>query len=150
MKFGKGDSVEALRREHDRWGTWFPGTIVSINGDDYVIGYEFLVDQKGKLVLEKIPREDVRPQPVHHVGKKWRVGDMAEVFDAHCWRVGKVAKALQRNWFVIRLFGSIQLKEFHESNLRTRQAWHNNKWSEIGKVKIFVISIVLSAINCCY
>ncbi|KAH7577604.1 hypothetical protein ACOSP7_001439 [Xanthoceras sorbifolium] len=129
MKFRKGDSVEALRREHDSWGTLFPGTIISINGNDYVIRYEFLMDQEGEPVLEKVHGKDVRPQPLHQPGKKWRVGDIAEVFDAHCWRVGKVAKALQKNWFVIQLFGSIQLKEFHKSKLRIRQAWHNNKWA---------------------
>ncbi|KAK4849265.1 hypothetical protein QYF36_023009 [Acer negundo] len=134
MKLRKGGSVEALRREHDPWGTWFPGTIISINGNDYIIRYEFITDQEGEPILEKVYGEDVRPQPLHQLGKKWRVGDIAEVFDAHCWRVGRVAKALQKNWFVIRLFGSIQLKEFHESNLRIRQAWHNNKWSIIGKV----------------
>ncbi|KAK0583547.1 hypothetical protein LWI29_038080 [Acer saccharum] len=134
MKLRKGGSVEALRREHDPWGTWFPGTIISINGNDYIIRYEFVMDQEGEPILEKVYEEDVRPQPLHQPGKKWRVGDIAEVFDAHCWRVGRVAKALQKNWFVIRLFGSIQLKEFHESNLRIRQAWHNNKWSIIRKV----------------
>ncbi|TXG63732.1 hypothetical protein EZV62_010726 [Acer yangbiense] len=92
------------------------------------------MDQEGEPILEKVYEEDVRPQPLHQPGKKWRVGDIAEVFDAHCWRVGRVVKALQKNWFVIRLFGSIQLKEFHESNIRIRQAWHNNKWSIIEKV----------------
>lgn len=122
MKLRKGGSVEALRREHDPWETWFPGTIISINGNDYIIRYEFVMNQEREPILEKVYGEDVRPQPLHQPGKKWRVGDIAEVFDAHCWRVGRVTKALQKNRFVIRLFGSIQLKEFHESNLRIRQA----------------------------
>lgn len=57
------------------------------------------------------------------------------MFDIQCWRIGKVAKVLKNNdSFVIKLFGSIQLKEFHVSSLRVRQAWHGNKWMVVGKV----------------
>ncbi|XP_031287151.1 uncharacterized protein LOC116145857 [Pistacia vera] len=133
-KLRNGSSVEVLRREHDPGGSWFPGTIISASRNHYVVKYKFLVNHKREPVLEKVHVEDVRPQPPHETGKRWMVSDIAEVFDSQCWRVGKVAKVLRKNWFVIRLFGSIQLKEFHECNMRIQQSWHNNKWSVIGKV----------------
>ncbi|XVF71895.1 hypothetical protein PTKIN_Ptkin12aG0077000 [Pterospermum kingtungense] len=94
------------------------------------------MDHQGKQMVEKVQGKDVRPLPPSVNGKKsWAIGDIAEVLDIHCWRVGKVAKVLKNNnRFVIKFFGSIQLKEFHASSLRIRQAWHGNKWMVIGKV----------------
>ncbi|KAJ4727396.1 Plant tudor-like RNA-binding protein [Melia azedarach] len=137
-KFRNGNSVEALRREHDPCGSWFPASVVSVDGNEYVVRYKFLMDNKGEPVLEKVHGEGIRPPPPPppQMGKRWKVGDIAEVFDNQCWRIGKIAKVLQKNWFVIRLFGSIRLKEFHETNIRIRKSWHNNKWSVIGKDKL--------------
>ncbi|KAI3995718.1 hypothetical protein MKX01_020791 [Papaver californicum] len=59
---------------------------------------------------------------------KWVIGDVVEVFDLSCWKSGKLAKVMNGNRFVVRLVGSIQLKEFHESNLRVRQTWQNGEW----------------------
>ncbi|KAG5250544.1 EMSY N-terminal [Salix suchowensis] len=86
-------------------------------------------DNNGEHVMEKVNREDVRPQPPSNKRKRWTVGDDAEIFGFQCWREGKSAKVLKSELFVVRLFGSIQLKEFHESNLRIQQAWRNNNWS---------------------
>lgn len=147
MKFRKGNLVEVLRREHDPCGSWFPGNIVSVEGNDYVVRYKFLLDEEGEPLLEKVHWVYVRPLPLplplHEVAKRWRVGDIAEVFDNQCWRVGKIAKVLPKNGFVIRLFGSIQLKEFHESNIRIRKSSHINQWSVTGKVKIHAIIFVI-------
>jgi hypothetical protein len=93
--------------------------------------------------MEKVREEDVRPQPPHKKRKRWMVGDVAEIFDFQCWREGKIAKVLNNNLFVVRLFGSIQLKEFHESSIRIQQAWHNNNWSVIGKVFVFLLMLML-------
>lgn len=134
MKFRKGDSVEVLRRVHDPCGSWFPGTIVSVDGNDYVIRYKFLLDDEGELILEKVPGVDIRPLPLCEAANRWRVGDIAEVFDNQCWRVGKIVKVLQNNGYVVRLSGSIQLKEFHVANIRVRKSWHNSQWSVTGKV----------------
>lgn len=141
MKFRKGDSVEVLRRVHDPCGSWFPGTIVSVDGNDYVIRYKFLLDDEGELILEKVPGVDIRPLPLCEAANRWRVGDIAEVFDNQCWRVGKIAKVLQNNGYVVRLSGSIQLKEFHVANIRVRKSWHNNQWSVTGKVKTCCLSL---------
>ncbi|KAL1156180.1 hypothetical protein V6Z11_A08G074500 [Gossypium hirsutum] len=116
MKFRKGNLVEVLRREDDPCGSWF-------------------TDCEGRRVVETVKGKDVRPLPPYVNRKNWAVGDVAEVFDIQCWRIGKVAKVLKNNdSFVIKLFGSILLKEFHVSSLRVRQAWHGNKWMVVGKV----------------
>ncbi|KAF8388143.1 hypothetical protein HHK36_026809 [Tetracentron sinense] len=134
MKIKEGNSVEVLRRRKDPCGSWFPGKIISVNGDNYIVRYEFIRDHEGVPVVEKVHVEDVRPHPPHVKGEIWMLGDIAEVFDIHSWRAGKVAKVIHNNRFVIKLFGSIQLKEFQKSSLRIRQAWKDNKWSIVGKV----------------
>ncbi|XP_038692110.1 uncharacterized protein LOC119990325 isoform X2 [Tripterygium wilfordii] len=134
MKLKERNKVEVLRQEHEPCGSWYPGIIVLVDGDDYVVRYRFLTDQKGTLVMEKVHRVDVRPQPPHKMGKRWKVGDVVEVFEIPCWRVGKVVKVLEKDRFVVRLPGSIHFKEFHGSNVRIRQVWDSNTWSTIGKV----------------
>ncbi|KAK8635852.1 hypothetical protein V6N13_004567 [Hibiscus sabdariffa] len=135
MKFRKGKLVEVLRREVDPCGSWFTADILSSHGDYYIIRYKLFTDREGKLVVEKVQGKDVRPLPPYVNGKNWAVGDVAEVFDVRCWRIGKVAKVLKNDGsFVIKLFGSIRLKEFHASSLRVRQAWHGNKWMVVDKV----------------
>ncbi|KAG4174519.1 hypothetical protein ERO13_A11G126101v2, partial [Gossypium hirsutum] len=67
----------------------------------------------------KVRGMDVRPLPLSVNGKRWVVGDIVKVFDTQCWRVAKVAKVLNNSSrFVIKFFGSIQLKEFHASIIR--------------------------------
>ncbi|XP_039003705.1 uncharacterized protein LOC120130557 [Hibiscus syriacus] len=137
MNFRKGNLVEVLRREDDDdpCGSWFTGNIVSASGENHVVSYKLLMDHKGRQVVEKVQRKDVRPLPPSVNRKSWVVGDVAEVFDIQCWKVGKVAKVLKDNHrFVVKLFGSIQLKEFDASSLRIRQAWDGKKWMVIGKV----------------
>ncbi|XP_008802277.2 uncharacterized protein LOC103716167 isoform X1 [Phoenix dactylifera] len=135
MRFKEGNKLEVMRRNQDHYGSWFPAKILSIHGDKYCVRFELLLTAKGKPVVERIREEDVRPcPPLVHGKERWNVGDIAEVFDLHSWRVGKVAKVLNNNHVVIRLFGSIQLREFHVSSLRVRQAWQNNQWVVIGKV----------------
>ncbi|XVE73038.1 hypothetical protein DITRI_Ditri11bG0086000 [Diplodiscus trichospermus] len=135
MKFRKGNLVEVLRREYDPCGSWFTGNILSADGDNYIVRYKLIMDHEGKQVVEKVLGKDVRPLPPSLNGKSWAIGDIAEVFDIQCWRGGKIAKVLKNNnRFVIKFFGSIQIKEFHASSLRIRQAWHGNKWMVTGKV----------------
>ncbi|KAE8665427.1 hypothetical protein F3Y22_tig00112614pilonHSYRG00029 [Hibiscus syriacus] len=137
MNFRRGNLVEVLRREDDDdpCGSWFTGNVISADGENYVVRYNLLMDHRGKQVMEKLQRKDVRPLPPCVNGKSWVVGDVAEVSDIKCWRVGKITKVLKNNdRFVVKLFGSIQLKEFHASSLRIRQAWDGKKWMVIGKV----------------
>ncbi|KAK8498868.1 hypothetical protein V6N12_044602 [Hibiscus sabdariffa] len=135
MMFRKGNLVEVLRREDDPCGSWYTANILSADCDSYVIRYKMFTDRDGNRVVEGVRGKDVRPLPPYvNNGKNWVVGDVAEVFDVRCWRIGKVAKVLKNNdSFVIKLFGSIQVKEFHASSLRVRQAWHGNKWMVVGE-----------------
>ncbi|KAG8098543.1 hypothetical protein GUJ93_ZPchr0013g34411 [Zizania palustris] len=49
---------------------------------------------------------------------RWIIGDVTEVLDHNTWKLGKIARMLTNNYFVIRLADCIQLKEFHISSLR--------------------------------
>lgn len=49
---------------------------------------------------------------------RWFIGDVTEVLDQNTWKLGKIAKMLKNNYFVIRLADCIQLKEFHITSLR--------------------------------
>lgn len=126
--------MEVLKKENDPCGCWFPGIVASADGNNCIVRYKGVINNKGEPVVERVHGEDVRPRPPIEKGEGWKVGDIAEVFDIQCWRVAKIVKVLKNVHFVVRLFGSIQLREFHKSNLRIRQAWHNNKWSVVGKV----------------
>lgn len=53
---------------------------------------------------------------------KWIIGDVTEVLDRNTWKLGKILKMLQNDYFVIRLADCIQLKEFHISSLRIPHA----------------------------
>ncbi|XP_042489061.1 DUF724 domain-containing protein 3-like isoform X2 [Macadamia integrifolia] len=134
MKFREGNTVELLRTKLDPCGSWFTGKIVEVNGDWYTVRYDLLLNHEGEPLVEKVHKDDVRPLPPFTRKERWVNGDIAEVFDIHSWRFGKVAKVMNKNRFVVRLFGSIQLREFCGSDLRVRQVWRNNKWVEIVKV----------------
>ncbi|KAJ8899316.1 hypothetical protein K2173_018290 [Erythroxylum novogranatense] len=135
MKLRKGDVVEVLRREHDPCSSWFLGRIIEVDKNYYVVRYGISADRDQERFVEKVQKQDVRPQPPCRKRKKWIVGDVVEVFDSQCWRAGKITKVWNKENFCVRLFGpgSVQVMEFHESNLRIRQAWHENKWFVIGK-----------------
>lgn len=136
MKLKVGNSVEVLRKENDLCMSWFSGKVMAVDGDDFIVRYMSLIDRKEVMAVERVYRKAIRPRPPHAKKEKgWIVGDMVEVFDTKCWKVGKVAKVGKNNRVVIRFLGSIQLKEFDECNLRIRQAWDQNKWSVIEKVK---------------
>ncbi|KAM3736645.1 hypothetical protein ACB098_10G179400 [Castanea mollissima] len=133
MRFKEGNLVEVLKKENDPSGCWFPGIVASADGNNCIVRYKGVINNKGEPVVERVHGDDVRPRPPIEKGEGWKVGDIAEVFDIQCWRVAKIVKVLKNVHFVVRLFGSIQLREFHKSNLRIRQAWHNNKWSVVGE-----------------
>uniref|UniRef100_A0A2N9FX14 ENT domain-containing protein n=1 Tax=Fagus sylvatica TaxID=28930 RepID=A0A2N9FX14_FAGSY len=133
MRFKEGNLVEVLKNENDPCGCWFPGIVTSVDGNNYNVRYKGVLNHKGEPAVERVHGEDVRPRPSNEKGERWMIGDIAEVFDVQCWRVAKILKVLKNVHFVVKLFGSIQLREFHKSNLRIRQAWHNNKWSVVGK-----------------
>ncbi|XP_030501798.1 uncharacterized protein LOC115716982 [Cannabis sativa] len=137
MEFKEGSSVEVMREQMGPYGPWYPGRVIGVDGNDYTIRYKFLMDSRGKLVVERVQEKNMRPQPPQHdqEKKRWVAGDIAEVFDTQCWRVGKVAKVLRKGRLVIKFYGFIQLKEFNVSCLRTHKLWHEKKWSLLVKVQ---------------
>ncbi|XP_037436559.1 uncharacterized protein LOC119303533 [Triticum dicoccoides] len=62
-----------------------------------------------------------QPAVVHQTRCRWIIGDVTEVFDHNTWKLGKIAKIVKNDYFVIRLADCIQLKEFHISSLRVPQ-----------------------------
>ncbi|XP_062085166.1 uncharacterized protein LOC133791250 [Humulus lupulus] len=137
MEFKEGSSVEVVREQMGPYGPWYPGCVIGLDGNDYMIRYKFLMDNRGKLAVERVQEKNMRPQPPHHdqEKKRWVAGDIAEVFDTQCWRVGKVAKVLRKGRLVVKFYGFIQLKEFNVSCLRTHKLWHEKKWSVLVKVQ---------------
>ncbi|CAN0886797.1 DUF724 domain-containing protein 3 [Linum grandiflorum] len=137
MKFRKGNLVEILGGEidSDGGGSWFPGQVISVLDDAHLLArYESLFDDHGDPLTETVLRNEVRPKPPVRKVDNWKVGDATEVFDAECWRAGRIVKAFKKNNnFVVKLSGSVQPKEFHESNLRIHLVWHKNKWFVMGK-----------------
>ncbi|XP_072958582.1 uncharacterized protein [Typha angustifolia] len=136
MKLKEGRRVEVFRRDEDPYGSWFPATVVlSAHRCKFTVRYELLLTAEGDPLVEKVHKEDVRPHPPCEQRKKrWICDDIAEVFDICSWRTGKIVKVLRNHCFVIKLFGSIQLKAFHISGLRERKVWLNDQWVGIEKV----------------
>ncbi|KAJ6796715.1 Uncharacterized protein M6B38_219900 [Iris pallida] len=134
MRFKQGARVEVLGRDDEPYGSWVLARILSRDGCWYGVRYELLLARGGEPVEETVHEKDVRPfcpPPAGEAG--WGFGDVAEAFDLYLWRVGKIAKVLHNGWFVVRLCGSGQLKKFHVSDLRVRQAWHDGRWIMLGK-----------------
>ncbi|CAL5091088.1 unnamed protein product [Urochloa decumbens] len=64
-------------------------------------------------------KEGIKPhQPVQLRRSRWVLGDVTEVLDHNSWRLGKITEVLNYDYFVIRLVGFIQPREFHISCLR--------------------------------
>ncbi|WOL15265.1 hypothetical protein Cni_G24046 [Canna indica] len=134
MRFKEGKGVEVLRRKEDQFDSWFPAKILSVHGSTYTVRYKLFLTSLGEPVVETVNVEDVRPRPpVLNVKEQWVAGEVAEVLDLYAWRVGKVVKLLKNNRVVIKLCGSIQLKEYYVSDIRVPQAWQNDQWTMTGK-----------------
>ncbi|RWV86144.1 hypothetical protein BHE74_00027091, partial [Ensete ventricosum] len=147
MKFKEGDRVEVLRRKEEQYDSWFPAKISFVHSSTYTVRYELFMTSDKKSVVETVHEEDVRPCPSPVSGKKWwTAGDIVEVLDLYSWRVGKVVKVLKIDRVVIKLFGSIQLKEHSVSDLRVPQAWQNNRWIMIDQVEdiLYFFSTLIS------
>ncbi|CAL9210411.1 unnamed protein product [Musa hybrid cultivar] len=151
MKFKEGDWVEVFRRNEEPYGSWFPSKVLSVDVDKCAVRCELSATPDGRPIIEKVHERDVRPCPPHAPGTEhWMVGDIVEVFDGHSWRVGKIAKVLSDDYVVTKIFGSIQLKEFHVSNLRSRRAWQNNHWVMINKVNDLHLPLINFFFQACY
>ncbi|XP_062190642.1 uncharacterized protein LOC133893599 [Phragmites australis] len=90
--------------------------------DDHPQSAALVKDSANKM------QNDFRPHPpVDLIKSRWVCGDITEVFDHYSWRLGKIAEVLKNDYFVIRLTGCIQLREFHISCLRVPHAYHSKQ-----------------------
>ncbi|CAN6213299.1 unnamed protein product [Urochloa humidicola] len=88
-------------------------------------------------------KEGVKPyQPVQLSRSRWVLGDVTEVLDHNSWRLGKITEVLNNDYFVIRLVGFIQPREFHISSLRIPHTYDSknltvaDRVSELSKLAI--------------
>ncbi|ONM27681.1 Plant Tudor-like RNA-binding protein [Zea mays] len=85
---------------------------------------------QAKFAAMNMKTEDVNPRrPVQVRRSRWALGDVTEVLDHNSWRLGKITEVLKNDYFVIRLVGCIQPREFHISCLRIP---HDRKQLTVG------------------
>ncbi|KAL5197162.1 hypothetical protein ABZP36_000674 [Zizania latifolia] len=96
-------------------------------------------DNNLKFAAEGMPeakKDDVRPHQSVGVRKsRWVLGDTTEVLDHNSWRLGKIAKVLKNDYFVIRVTGCIQKREFHISCLRFPHGYHSKQSAVVDRVR---------------
>ncbi|EAZ02975.1 hypothetical protein OsI_25115 [Oryza sativa Indica Group] len=86
--------------------------------------------------MPAVKKDDVRThRPVGMRKGRWVLGDITEVLDRNSWRLGKIAKVLKDDYFVIRVTGCMQMREFHISCLRFPHAYHGKQSAVIDKVR---------------
>ncbi|KAG6478348.1 uncharacterized protein LOC122021262 [Zingiber officinale] len=130
MDFKEGDRVEVCQRKGEQFGSWFTAKVSSVDGDFCTVKYELFLTFDGKPVVETVNKEDIRscvPVALSSCKDRWIARDIVEVFDAFSWRVGKIVKILKGDRVVIKLFGSIQLRQYSVSDLRVPQVWQKNQ-----------------------
>ncbi|XP_074567586.1 uncharacterized protein LOC141824236 [Curcuma longa] len=136
MEFKEGDRVEVFKRKGEQFGSWFPAKVSSVDRDFCTVKYELFLTFDGKHVVETVNKEDIRsciPVALSSCKDRWIASDIVEVFDAFSWRVGKIVKVLKGDRVVIKLFGSIQLRQYSVSDLRIPQVWQKNQLNLVDK-----------------
>lgn len=137
MRFKKGDTVEVLSQKKVPSGAWQCAVIVSGNGRSYGVRYDWSPNVGGEAVVERVPRKAIRPCPPPVQGAdSWEVGDVVEVFDVGFWKMAKVLKVYDENYYLARLLGSFEELRIHKSWIRVRQLLKDDKWIVIGKVNL--------------
>lgn len=101
---------------------------------------------QAKFAAMNMKTEDVNPRrPVQVRRSRWALGDVTEVLDHNSWRLGKITEVLKNDYFVIRLVGCIQPREFHISCLRIP---HDRKQLTVGGRVRFCIEFIF-LVNIC-
>ncbi|XP_040364722.1 uncharacterized protein LOC112171995 isoform X1 [Rosa chinensis] len=137
MRFKKGDKVEVLSQKEVPSGAWQCGVIVSGNGHTYGVRYDWSPNVEGEAIVERVPRKAIRPcPPPVQSADSWGVGDVVEVFDFGFWKMAKVVKVFDENYYLARLLGSSEEFRMHKSRIRVRQLLKDDKWIVIGKVNL--------------
>ncbi|OEL19017.1 hypothetical protein BAE44_0019966 [Dichanthelium oligosanthes] len=88
-----------------------------------------------KSTAKNMKEEDVKPhRPVQLRRSRWVLGDVTEVLDHNLWRLGKITEVLKNDYYVIRLAGFFQPREFHVSCLRIPHAYHSKQLTVADRV----------------
>lgn len=135
MRFKKGDRVEVFSKEEVATGAWLCAEIVSAHGDKYRVKYGLfprIIDSE--IVMDWVPKDAVRPcpPPVEEEGDYVK-GNLIEVLDDFSWKMARVEKVVDKNTYLVRLFGLCEGFRVHKSHLRARQCWQDGKWFLLGK-----------------
>ncbi|XP_050363592.1 uncharacterized protein LOC126782394 [Argentina anserina] len=137
MRFKKGDKVEVLNLKEVPSGAWQCGVIVSGNGHTYSVRYDWSPDVEGEAVVERVWRKAIRPcPPLVYSEDSWGVGDVVEVFDVGFWKMARVVKDFDGNYYLARLLGSLEEFRIHKSRIRVRQLLKDDKWIVVGKINL--------------
>lgn len=133
MRFECGAKVEVVSKK-DVLISWKCAEIISGNGRAYSVMYDCYPGSTSEMAVERVPRKAIRPCPprVEGVGS-WVAGDVVEVLESFSWKIATVLKVLDRDYYLVRLFGVPQEFRVCKSNTRVQQAWEENKWVVIGK-----------------
>ncbi|PQQ02502.1 uncharacterized protein Pyn_24673 [Prunus yedoensis var. nudiflora] len=105
------------------------------NGHTYSVKYDWSPGKDSQAVVERVPRrKDIRPcPPPVQSAEILAVGDVAEVFNVGFWKMAKVLKVLDENYYLTRLLGSSEEFRVHKHRIRVRQLWKDDKWVVIGR-----------------
>ncbi|KAG6706436.1 hypothetical protein I3842_07G222500 [Carya illinoinensis] len=112
MRFTKGGKVEVLIKKEVPPGSCSMGS---------------------EALVERVPRNAIRPCPPVGSVESWAVGDVVEVFDVGSWKIAMVSKVLSWDYYLARLLGSHEEFKVHKSNIRVRQSWQDNEWFVLRK-----------------
>ncbi|KAJ4951493.1 hypothetical protein NE237_028325 [Protea cynaroides] len=134
MRFKKGSKVEVLSRKEVPSGAWRPAEILSGNGHNYDVTYNCPPGTPNEVALERVSRKAIRPCPPPVEGADgWVPGDLVELFDNNSWKIATISNVMRGNYFFVRLLGSSSKFRVHNSDLRVRQSWQDNKWVVVGQ-----------------
>ncbi|XP_008792095.2 uncharacterized protein LOC103708790 isoform X2 [Phoenix dactylifera] len=133
MRFKKGNKVEVLNKKEVPSGSWWPAEIISGNGHNYYVRYDFYLANMG-TAMDRVPRKVIRPCPPSLKGpRNWVPGDIVEVLDNNSWKLAEVSRVVGDGYFFVRLLGSCREFKVRTSDLRLRQSWQDKKWVVIQK-----------------
>lgn len=144
MRFKKGGKVEVLVDKEELSGSWRCGEIISGNGHNYSVKYDCSEGVLGEVVTERVSRKAIRPCPPVMSVEGWAPSDVVEVFDDFCWKIATVLKVMNRDYYLVKLLGSLRAFSVHKYNIRVRQSWQDDQWVVISKASGSCMDVTLN------
>ncbi|KAH7524702.1 hypothetical protein FEM48_Zijuj06G0147600 [Ziziphus jujuba var. spinosa] len=153
MRFKKGSKVEVLCKKEVPLGAWRCAEIISGNGHSYSVMYDWSSSMENEVFTDRVLRKAIRPcPPPARSVENWAVGDVVEVLDICSWKIATILKVLDGARCLVRLLGSCLEFTVHQSKIRIRQTWKDDRWIvfEKGSGSSEVMkSNNLANLNCC-